>query len=120
MDLKSAITSIFIGVFLLVFTTRNYGQENLTSTSKTQIKVRKHTVLGQYEPEMVISAEERTQLKAERIATIRKRKEMIDTLDISDRKRRQLLKELYSSPFSYKWEKVFANIEAEDEPEEEH
>ena len=84
-----------------------------------EIKVKKHTVLGQYEPGMVISADERIQLKSERITAIKLKRMIIDTLDISDRKRRRLLRELYRSPFTYQWDKFIATIEAEDEEEDE-
>ena len=76
--------------------------------------------MEQYEPDLILSAADRIQLKKERLATIKKRREIIDTLDISDRKRRKLLKELYRSPFSNQWDKVIADIEFEDEPEEEY
>ena len=118
MNLKKSINCCYIGLFLLAFALPINAQKNLSSSSKNHVRVKKHTVLGQFEPELVLSSEERLQLKSERIATLEKRREIIDTLDISDRKRRQLLKELYSSPFSYKWDKVITEIELEDEPEE--
>jgi len=95
------------------------AQQATNSQQKKNIKVKKHTVLAQYEPELVTPADERMRLKYERIATIKERREIIDTLNISDRKRKQLLKELYRSPFSYKWDKVIAEIQAEDEEDDE-
>jgi hypothetical protein len=35
----------------------------------------------------------------------------MDTLNISERQRRRLLKELYRSPFSNEWNKVIADLE---------
>ncbi|MBT8294220.1 MAG: hypothetical protein KJN70_13180, partial [Eudoraea sp.] len=58
--------------------------------------------------------EERMKLKLERIANIEKRLEIMDTLNISDRQRRRLLKELYGSPFSDEWNKVTADLEFEE------
>ncbi|MGB5236066.1 MAG: hypothetical protein WBM43_00695 [Flavobacteriaceae bacterium] len=95
------------------------GQQAAKSTEAKQIKVTRHTVLAKYEPGLVRPADERIRLKSERLATIKERREIIDTLDISDRKRKRLLKELYRSPFSYKWDKVIADIQAEDEEDEE-
>ncbi|MEN8788698.1 MAG: hypothetical protein ABF295_04210 [Flavobacteriaceae bacterium] len=95
------------------------GQQETKSNKTNKIKVKKHTVLAQYEPELVTPADERRRLKYERLVTIKERREIIDTLDISDRKRKQLLKELYRSPFSYKWDKVIAEIQAEDEDDNE-
>ncbi|MGI9547208.1 MAG: hypothetical protein ACR2MM_08235 [Flavobacteriaceae bacterium] len=94
------------------------AQQSFREASDKKIKVKKHTVLAQYEPELVLPAEERLQLKTDRQATIIERRQIIDTLDISDRKRRRLLKELYRSPFSYKWDKVIADIQAEEDQEE--
>ena len=96
------------------------AQENSSVKKQKELQVKKHTVLAKYEPNMVVPAEERLQLKKDRIATIRERREIIDTLDISERKRRQLLKELYRTPFSYKLDKVIANNQPEDEEEEDH
>ena len=95
------------------------GQQQTISAAPKKIKVKKHTVLAQYEPDLVRPADERIRLKSERLATIKERREIIDTLDISDRKRKQLLKELYRSPFSYRWDKVIADIEAGDEEDNE-
>ena len=113
---------VIFAILCLGCTITTIAQEVTTMAPKKELKVRKHTVLGQYEPEMVIPADERLQLKSDRLATIKKKRKIIDTLDISDRKRRQLLKELYRSPFTYKWDKVIATIEAEDEEdvEDEH
>lgn len=109
---------LLFAILCMGFNLTIYAQEATSTAQAEEIKVRKHTVLGQYEPEMVIPADERIQLKSNRIATIKMKREIIDTLDISDRKRRQLLKELYRSPFTYKWDKVIATLEAEDEEEE--
>ena len=66
--------------------------------------------MEQYEPEMILTVDDRIRLKKERIATIQKRRRIIDTLDISDRRKRRLLKELYRTPHSYKWEKLIADM----------
>ena len=86
-------------------------------TNKKEIKVKKKTVMEQYEPEMILTVDDRIKLKKDRLALIKKRRSIIDTLDISDRRKRRLLKELYRTPHSYKWEKLIADIEFEDEVE---
>ena len=91
------------------------AQKQSSNSESKEVRVKKHTVLAQYEPELVVPAEERLQLKNDRLNTIRERRAIIDTLQLSDRKRRKLLKELYRSPFSYHWDKVIADIEAEEE-----
>ena len=91
------------------------AQEHVSKSESKEIRVKKHTVLAQYEPELVVPADERLQLKNDRLNTIRERRAIIDTLTLSDRKRRKLLKELYRSPFSNHWDKLIADIEAEEE-----
>jgi hypothetical protein len=90
------------------------GQE-IANLSRQEIKVKKKTVMEQYEPELILTVDDRIRLKEERIATIRKRRGIIDTLCISDRKRRKLLKELYHTPNSDRWDKLIADIQFEDE-----
>lgn len=70
--------------------------------------------MERYEPDFVLSPEERLQLKRERLATIKMRRAVIDTLDISDRKRRRLLKELYRSPLSDHWDRLVADLSFEE------
>ena len=96
------------------------AQQNPENATSKDIRVKKYTVLAQYEPDLVVPAEERLQLKSDRLSTIKERRAVIDTLSLSDRKRRKLLKELYRSPFSYHWDKIIADIEEEDEAEEDN
>lgn len=105
-----------LGLFLTTSTSFLNAQDSL-AIKKTDLRVKKYTVLAQYEDEMVLSPEERLQLKRERRAMLQWRKGVIDTLDISERKRRRLLKELYRSPFSTKWERLVTDLELEDPDE---
>ena len=105
-----------IGVFMLAVTTGLRAQDSL-SRKGSDLKVKKYTVLAQYEDQLVLSAEERLQLKRERRDLLKKRREIIDTLDISERRRRRLLKELYRSPFSDRWDRLVTGLQLED-PEE--
>ncbi len=93
------------------------AQEERPADKKEVLKVKKRTIMERYEPGLVLSPEERLQLKRARLATIKKRRSIIDTLDISDRKRRRLLKELYRSPLSNRWDKVVADLTFEQEPD---
>ena len=102
-------------LFLIAGCWQIEAQQNASIANSKEVRVKKHTVLSQYEPELVVPAEERLQLKNARLNTIRERRAIIDTLTLSDRKRRKLLKELYRSPFSYHWDKVIADIEEEEE-----
>lgn len=83
-----------------------------------KLEVKKYTVLAQYDKQMVLSAEERLRLKTERRELVQKRREIIDTLNISERRRRRLLKELYRSPFSTKWDRLVTDLQVEDDWED--
>ena len=103
-----------LAVFLFTMMAIGYGQEKTRISTKEEIVVKKRTVLERFDSDLVITPEERMKLKLERIAAIEKRLEIMDTLNISDRQRRRLLKELYRSPFSDEWNKVIADLEFEE------
>ena len=117
MKLNSKFWAHYFFLFLISGCWHLAAQQSSIKTEAKEIKVKKHTVLAQYEPELVVPAEERLQLKNNRLNTIRERRAIIDTLSLSDRKRRRLLKELYRSPFSYHWDKLIADIEEDEEDE---
>jgi hypothetical protein len=83
-------------------------------------RVRIHTVMERYAPEYVLPPDERRRLKSERRDTIASRRAVIDTLDISRRKRRRLLRELYHTPFSDEYREVLSTLELEDGEESEY
>ena len=99
---------------LLAFCCLN-AQETDKNEAK-EIKVVKKTLMELYAPELILDAEERTLLKKQRIALIEKRRKIIDTLSISKRRKRSLLRELYSTPYSEKWDKWIADIAFENDP----
>ena len=107
-----------LALSLLLFVAGSYlmvGQ----STDKIEIKVQKRTLVGLFEPDYVIPVEERIALKESRIAHQRTTKRILDTLDISDAKRRKLMRELRRSPFSERIAKtILAETEFQDEIEE--
>lgn len=98
----------------MIFSGQCWAQDSVRIKTE-QLKVKKHTVLAQYDHGMVLSAEERLRLKKERRELVKLRKEIIDTLNISERRRRRLLKELYRSPFSTKWERLVTDLKIEDD-----
>ena len=115
MKFYSRIKHCTIFLMLIVGSWNLNAQQISDKTTDREVRVKKYTVLAQYEPELVVPAEERLQLKNERINTIKERRAIIDTLTLSDRKRRKLLKELYRSPFSYRFDKIIADMVEEDE-----
>jgi hypothetical protein len=102
-------------VFLFTMTTIGYCQAESKNNHKNEFTVKKRTVLERFDSDLVISPEERIKLKIDRVAAIQERLEIMDTLELSDRQRRRLLKELYLSPFSDEWNKVIADLEFEEE-----
>ncbi len=103
-----ALVSIFCAVLSLGVSAQ---EKNVSNSEHRFFKVQKHTVMEQYEPAMVLSIDERIRLKEERFMIIKRRRGILDTLDISDRKRQRLLKELIRNPFSDRLNRAVADIE---------
>ena len=101
------------GVFLhfLAIGAVNLGfAQEVPMTDKVKIK----TVMEDYAPDLVVPVAERRRLKAERYLAVRERRAVIDTLDISNRQRKKLLKELYRTPLSEEYEKVLGTLQPEE------
>ena len=81
----------------------------------SKIEVKKHTVMELYEPDLILSVDERKQLKKKRKNTIERRKRILDTLTITERRRQRLLKALHKNPFSNQLNKALADIEFEED-----
>ena len=95
---------------IVAYTSVSFAQEQIATNSTTvqthnEIRVQQMTKMEKFEPEMVISVEDRKQMKEDRLAEIERGKQIIDTLDISERKKRKLLGDLYWSPYSSRLEK---------------
>ncbi|MBT8236902.1 MAG: hypothetical protein KJO04_11960 [Bacteroidia bacterium] len=114
---NTALPCYFICFFVLIGCSELLGQDSLAFPPEKKLKIRDRTVLGQFESNLVLSADERLKKKLERRELIAKRRAIIDTLDISERRRRRLLKELYGSPFTTRWDKVVASMEFEEDPD---
>ena len=96
-----------------------YSQEQTTTVpnnhkSQNEIRVKQKTLMEKFEPEMVISVDGRTQMKEKRLAEIERGKHIIDTLDVSQRKKRKLLGDLYWSPYSDRLEKNISDTKIVD------
>ncbi|MEO0526232.1 MAG: hypothetical protein AAFZ89_03335 [Bacteroidota bacterium] len=101
---------------LFLFSGTLMAQDNeVLEKVKKNIAVKQRTLMEQFEPDMVLSVDERVQLKRNRISAIQHGRSVLDTLDISDRKRRKLLKELYREPFSERLNKTLADTKFEEE-----
>ena len=106
------ITYLAVGSLIyLLGSSQLIAQDPFPGQKSHILKVKKYTVMEQYEPELVLSVDERVRLKKKRIATIKRRRGILDTLDISERRRERLLKALLKNPFSDKLNKAVAEIE---------
>lgn len=86
------------------------------TSDKKPVKVQKRTLMDKFEPDYVKPVDERIALKERRIAKQRRTKKILDTLNISNRKRRKLMRELKRSPFSDRINKtILAETKFEDE-----
>ena len=109
---------VIMALIYLLGSMQLIAQDHFPVKKNQNVKVKKYTVMEQYEPELVLSVNERVRLKEKRIATIKRRRGILDTLDISERRRERLLKALLKNPFSDKLNKAVADIEfVEDEVE---
>jgi len=90
---------------------KEYQKESISN-----IKITKYTVMSKFEPDYVTPAEERIEQKRHRIVETYRKKNILDTLNISERKRKKLLQDLRNSPFSDRLSKsVIVNTKFEDE-----
>ncbi len=93
------------------------AQAETRNSEKPEAEVTKYTVMERFEPQLVLSAEERLQLKDEYVVEIKRRREILDTLDISERRREKLIRDLLKHPYSPRLSRTLAKIEFEDENE---
>ncbi len=111
--MKTSKLVLFGFGFFMIGVVNVHAQKSQTTISNKTIlqtnentNVKKHTVMDRFEPKLVVPHEERIALKEKYNEFIVNAKVAIDTLQISDRKRRRLLKDLKESPFSNRLSKV--------------
>ncbi|MFH6603915.1 hypothetical protein ACEZ3G_10545 [Maribacter algicola] len=108
--------NIKITLYLLfLYASVALGQTTAGNLEKKQIKVQQYTVMERFDPNLVLPVEDRIQLKKDRIVEFRRTKELLDTLSISKRKKRKLMRDLRRSPiFTERLNKVVAENTLED------
>lgn len=115
---KGAIKIWTLSLFLLlIFTAPLCAQSVMVHPEKEKNEVQKYTVMEKFDSNLVIPANERKRRKEEQKQLIAHRRNILDTLDISDRRRQRLLRELNKNPFSDRINRTFADIEFEDDPD---
>lgn len=107
------------GTFMLlcIFVTSNLVAQKVVVSQK-ELKVKRHTIMQQFEPDLVISAQERLTIKKKRKEETERKLAMIDIMDISERKRRKLLKDLIKTPYSTRLSKATAIVDTKFEDDE--
>ncbi|WP_157486541.1 hypothetical protein [Maribacter forsetii] len=78
-------------------------------TLQSDTRVKQRMLLNQFESDYVLTASERIALRQSRIAYQHRMKEILDTIDISDARRKRLIQELKKNPFSERVQSVIAN-----------
>jgi len=112
----SNIWTLCLCVFLFSSMTV-FGQQEITEPStvkktktlkidKSKVKVQRHTVMSRFEPEIAKSEEDRLAKRNNRIAETERKLSILDTLDISERKRKALLRDLKYTPYSNRLNKA--------------
>lgn len=113
--MRTVRTAIF--AYLLSFSTvpviAQKNSENLVL--KKDFEIQKHTIMERFEPGYVVSAQERTDMKRKRIANEEYTLSVLDTIKISNRKRKQLLRDLKFNPFSDRLSKFVVDTKFDDE-----
>ena len=78
-------------------------------------EIQKHTVMERFEPEFVVSVEKRAEMKNKRIADAEYTLSLLDTMKISNRKRKPLLRDLKYNPFSDRLIKFIVDSKFDDD-----
>lgn len=111
-------TGSFFIVLFLISGAQLCAQSELSNSENNSSVVQKYTVMEKFEPDLVIPVDERKRLKEERKQMVVQRKNVLDTMNISDRRRSRLLRELKENPFSGRINRAFADIKFEDDDPE--
>jgi len=73
---------------------------------KSKVSVQRHTVMSKFDTEIASSEEDRMEKRQNRIAETERKLSILDTLDISERKRKALLRDLKYTPYTNRLNKA--------------
>jgi len=90
------------------------AQNEVKKSEKEAFEVTRYTVMERFEPQLMPSTEQRLKMKEKHVAEIRRRREILDTINISERKRNKLMRDILKNPFSPRLSRTLAEIELED------
>lgn len=108
-------TGAFFIVLFLISGAQLCAQSEETNSENSSAPVKRYTLMEKFEPDLVVPLDERKRLKEERKQMVVQRKNVLDTMSISDRRRSRLLRELNENPFSTRINRAFADIKFEDD-----
>ncbi len=106
------ISATCLGLFFTLSVASQQGANQITGNPQL---AKKYTLMERFEPDLALSASERERLKAERFAEIKLKMQILDTMDISERKREKLLSDLIERPFSTRLSRTMADGQFEEE-----
>lgn len=115
--MKTAIVRTFFLCLFMFGGLQLSAQESKSespSKASQDIQVEKKTLMERFEPQMVVSVEQRIQMKKDRKAEMAKALQMLDTMDIKARKRLRLLKDLHKNSFTSKLYRAMVEAEFND------
>ena len=82
------------------------AQESEYKMAGEDQEVKKYTLMERFEPDLILTANEREQLKVARFDAIKTKLSILDTMDISPRKREKLMNDVIEHPFSTRLSKT--------------
>ena len=109
---------VFAPLIWCLFVMSNLLAQKQKETPKKDVSVQRHTIMERFEPDLMVPLQDRIALKKERIANAERTRNLLDTLDISERKRQKLLKDLKESPYSNRLSRTIADSKFEDDENE--
>lgn len=101
---------LIIGCIGMLSSYSVFGQDSDYKMAGERPTVKKYTIMERFEPDLILTASEREKMRAERFAEIQTKMRILDTMDISDRKREKLMNDLVKDPFSFRLSKTLADI----------
>lgn len=105
-----------VGFCILFFALTQLSAQEKTKSIvlKKDFEIQKHTIMERFEPGYVVSVAERAEMKNKRIEDTEYTLSVLDTIEISNRKRRQLLHDLKYNPLSVRLNKFIVDTKFED------
>ncbi len=106
---------LFVGIAVLFITNKIQAQEQISVSIDSFYLVNERTLLGKFDEDLVLEASQRKKMKLERMLMLKKRMLILDTLNLSDKQKRKLLKEISHGAYSSKWKELLAELYYEEE-----